>query len=194
MPPPAPALPQAKEVTVEMDPVKVADVAEWPEPQNKKEVQAFLGFANFYWRFIQDFLHHACLLFNLTEKDVMWSWGPPEQTAFNTLKCTVTFRPVLLFPDNNSPFHIKANSSDFATGAVLSQQSLEDEKWYPVAFYSKSLNAVEQNYEIHDKEMLAIIWSFEEWQHFLEGVQHKFEVWTDHKNLEYFWTAKKLNH
>ncbi|KAG5726384.1 hypothetical protein E4T56_gene18932 [Termitomyces sp. T112] len=178
---------------VEMDPVKVAGVAEWPEPQSKKEVQVFLGFANFYQRFIQDFLHHTHPLFNLTEKDVTWSWGLPEQLVFDTLKCTMTSRPILLFPDDNSLFCIEADSSDFAIGAVLLQQSSEDRKWHPVAFYSKSLNVVEWNYEIHDKEMLAIIQSFEEWQHFLEGVQHKSKVWTDHKNLKYFQTAKKLN-
>ncbi|KAG5729073.1 hypothetical protein E4T56_gene3112 [Termitomyces sp. T112] len=83
--------------------------------------------------------------------------------------------PILLFLDDNSPFQVDADTSDFATGAVLLQQSLEDEKWHPVAFYSKSLNMVEQNYKIHDKEMLAIIWSFEEWQHLLEGMQHKFK-------------------
>ncbi|KAG5727591.1 hypothetical protein E4T56_gene12326 [Termitomyces sp. T112] len=89
---------------LEMDPVKVVGVAEWLELKNKKEVQAFLGFANFYWRFIQDFLHHAYPLFNLTGKDVTWSWGSLEQTAFSTLKHTVTSGPVLLFPNNNSPF------------------------------------------------------------------------------------------
>jgi len=76
---------------------------------------------------------------------------------------------------------------------VLSQQSPEDDKWHPVLFYSKSMNDVERNYEIHDKEMLVIIRALEEWRHFLEGLQHKFEIWTDHKNLEYFMTAKKLN-
>ncbi|KAG5734888.1 hypothetical protein E4T56_gene13773 [Termitomyces sp. T112] len=126
-------------------------------------------------------------------KDTAWQWEPPQQAAFNTLKQSVTSKPVLLFPDNDSPFHVEADSSDFATGAVLSQQSKEDGKVHLVAFYSKSLNAVEWNYEIHDKEMLAIIQSFEEWRHFLEGAQHKFEVWTDHKNLEYFCSAKKLN-
>ena len=85
------------------------------------------------------------------------------------------------------------DSSDFATGAVLSQQSKDDDKWHPVAFLSKSLSVVECNYEIHDKEMLAIIWAMEEWRHFLEGAEHQFEVWTDHKNLEYFMSAKKLN-
>ena len=81
---------------------------------------------------------------------------------------------------------MEADSSDFVTGAVLSQQSVEDEKWHPVAFFSKSLNAVERNYEIHDKEMLAIIRALEEWRHFLEGAHHKFEIWTDHKNLEFY--------
>ncbi|KAG5719506.1 hypothetical protein E4T56_gene11418 [Termitomyces sp. T112] len=179
--------------TAEMDPIKVARVAEWPEPRNKKEVQAFLGFVNFYQRFIQDFSHHARPLFDLTVKDTAWWWEPPQQAAFDALKHSVTSKPVLLFPNNDSPFRVEADSSDFATGAVLSQQSKEDGKWHPVAFYSKSLNAVERNYEIHDKEMLAIIWSFEEWRHFLEGARHKFEVWTDHKNLEYFCSAKKLN-
>ncbi|KAG5721583.1 hypothetical protein E4T56_gene12884 [Termitomyces sp. T112] len=140
-----------------MDPIKVAGVAEWPEPRKKKEVQGFLGFVNFYQRFIQDFSHHARPLFYLIVKDTAWRWEPSQQAAFNALKQAMTSKPVLLFPDNDSPFHVKADSSDFATGAVLSQQSKEDGKWHPVAFYSQSLNAVEWNYEIHDKEMLAII-------------------------------------
>ncbi|KAG5735556.1 hypothetical protein E4T56_gene11068 [Termitomyces sp. T112] len=100
MPLPAPALPQTGEVTVEMDPVKVAGVVEWLEPKNK-EMQAFLGFINFYWRFIQDFSHHAHSLFDLTRKDIAWSWGPPEQVAFDTLKCAMTSGPIFLFPVNN---------------------------------------------------------------------------------------------
>ena len=83
--------------------------------------------------------------------------------------------------------------ADFAIGAVLSQESANDGKWHPVAFLSKSLSEVERNYEIHDKEMLAIIRAMEEWRHFLEGSELGFEVWTNHKNLEYFQTAKKLN-
>ena len=79
---------------------------------------------------------------------------------------------MLASPDNSRLFRIKADSSDFATGAVLSQQSLETEKWHPVAFLSMSLSPVEQNYEIHDKEMLAIIRAMEEWRQFLEGAEH----------------------
>jgi len=96
-------------------------------------------------------------------------------------------------PQESDPFWIEADSSDFATGVVLSQQSTTDGKWHPVAFYSKSLSSVKRNYEIHNKEMLAIIHALEEWRHFLEGATHLVEIWTDHKNLEYFMIAKKLN-
>ena len=101
--------------------------------------------------------------------------------------------PILALPDNSQPFRIKADSSDFATGAVLSQQSPEDNKWHPVAFLSKSLSPVEWNYEMHDKEMLAIVRALDEWRHFVEGAEHRCEILTDHKNLQYFMTAKKLN-
>ena len=93
---------------------------------------------------------------------------------------------VLVSPQESDPFQIEADSLDFATGAVLSQQSMTDRKWHPVAFYSKSLSSVERNYEIHDKEMLAIIHALEEWRYFLEGAIYLVEIWTDHKNLEYF--------
>ena len=78
-------------------------------------------------------------------------------------------------------------------GAVLSQENPDDRKWHPVAFLLKSLSPVERNYKIHNKEMLAIVQALEEWRHFLEGTEHQFEIWMDHKNLEYFMTAKKLN-
>jgi len=105
----------------------------------------------------------------------------------------VTTAPILASPQDSEPFYIEVDSSDFASGAVLSQKLPREDKWHPVAFYSKSLSPVEQNYEIHDKEMLAIICALEEWRHFLEGARHPVEIWTDHKNLEYFMTAKKLN-
>jgi hypothetical protein len=112
--------------TVEMDPVKVAGVADWPAPHNRREVQAFLGFVNFYRRFIAEFSHHARPLFDLTKKDVAWKWGPEAQAAFDELKRIVTSAPVFCAPDDARPFRVEADSSDFATGAVLSQESLID--------------------------------------------------------------------
>ncbi len=179
--------------SVVMDPVKIAGIKDWPVPTNKKEVQSFLGFTNFYRRFIQGFSKHARPLFDLTQKDAKWSWSAAEQAAFDGLKESVTSAPVLISPDSTKPFRIKADSSDFTTGAVLSQISADDGKWHPVAFMLKSLSSVECNYEIHDKEMLAIIRALQEWRHFVKGAEHHFEIWTDHKNLEYFMAAKQLN-
>ena len=87
---------------------------------------------------------------------------------------------------------MEVDASDYAMGGVLSIKC-EDGLWRPVAFLSKSLNETERNYKIHDKEMLAIIRGLEAWRHLLERVQVKFEIWTDHKNLEYFIKAQKLN-
>jgi len=177
---------------IEMDPVKVEGVSAWPAPTNVKEVQSFLGFVNFYRRFIQDFSDIATPLHELTRKDAAWNWSAACQKAFDSLKTAITSSPILIFPDESKPYKVEADSSNYATGAVLSQEG-DDGKWHPVAFLSKSLSSVERNYDIHDKELLSIIRALEEWRHFLEGAQHKFTIWTDHKNLEYFRTAKKLN-
>ena len=177
--------------TVKMDPAKVARVLEWPTPSNKKEVQSFLGFKNnFYQRFIEGFSHITWPLFNLTKVDSAFKWSSEEKSAFDILKDRITSALILALPDNSRPYCVEADSSYFATGAILSQENPDDGKWHPVAFLSKSLSPVEKNYEIHDKEMLAIVQALEEWRHFLEGTEHQFEIWMDHKNLEYFMMAK----
>jgi len=147
---------------VEMDPVKVAGVHDWLTLENWTDVQAFIGFVNFYCCFIQDFSTIARPLFDLTYSDKAWNWDAKEQEAFECLKMAVTTAPVLVSSQDSESFCIEADSSDFASGAVLSQQLPGKEKWHPVAFYSKSLSLVERNYEIHDKEMLTIICALEE--------------------------------
>jgi len=159
-----------------MDPVKVAGVREWPVLENWTDVQAFIGFVNFYCHFIQDFSTIARPLFDLTCSNQAWNWGTKEQEAFKCFKIAVTTAPTLASPQDSEPFHIEADSSDFASRAVLSQQLSGEEKWHLVAFYSKSLSPVEWNYEIHDKEMLTIICVLEEWRHFLEGACHLVEI------------------
>jgi hypothetical protein len=178
---------------VEMDPVKIAGVVDWPTPSHKKEVQSFVGFVNFYQQFIPGFSHHACALFDLTMKDIRFIWGLPQEGSFMKLKEPVTSAPVLILPNDDLLFRLEADSSSIATGAVLSQQNVNDNVWHPVAFLSKVLNPVERNDEIHDTEMLAIIRGLEEWRHYLEGAKHPVEIWTDHKNLEYFRVAQKSN-
>jgi len=128
----------------------------------------------------------------LIRKDEKWRWEKAQQKAFNELKRIFTSKPVLAAPDLDKEFRVEADASNYATGGVLSMKC-SDKKWRPVAFISKSLSDTERNYEIHNKEMLVVIRCLEAWRHFLEGAAVKFEIWTDHKNLEYFMKAQKLN-
>jgi hypothetical protein len=102
-------------------------------------------------------------------KDVRFIRGLPQEDSFTKLKELITSAPVLVQPDNDLPFQLKADGSGIATEAVLSQQSRKNNAWHPVAFLSKALNLVKRNYEIHDTEMLAIIRGFKEWRHYFKG-------------------------
>jgi hypothetical protein len=127
----------------------------------------------------------------LTCKDKL-EWNAEADQTFETLKMAFTTVPILTHPDFQKLFFLETDASDFALGAVLSQPD-KDRRLHPVAFHSQKFTAAEINYEIHDKELLAIVDSFQEWRHFLEGAQHLVTVHTDHKNLEYFMSAKVLN-
>jgi len=128
----------------------------------------------------------------MVKKNKKWDWTEKQEKAFKELKERFTKELVLAVLDIDKKMRMEVDASDYATGGVLSMEG-EDGKWKPVTFLSKSLNETERNYEIHDKEMLAIIRGLESWRHLLEGAQFKFEIWTDHKNLEYFMKAQKLN-
>ena len=132
------------------------------------------------------------LLHEITRKENKWSWRERQQKIFEELKKRFMTEPVLVTPDLDKEMRVEADASDFTTGRVLSMK-YEDEKWRPIAYISKLLNEAERNYKIHNKEMLAIIRCLEAWRHFLEGTKDWFKIWTDHKNLEYFMKAQKLN-
>jgi len=131
-------------------------------------------------------------LHDTVKKDRKWEWTEKQEKAFEELKKKFMQEPVLAELDLDKKMRMEVNASDYATGGVLSMEG-EDGKWRPVAFLFKSLNETERNYKIHNKEMLKIIRGLESWRHLLEGAQFKFEIWTDHKNLEYFMKAQKLN-
>jgi len=99
---------------------------------------------------------------------------------------------VLRIPNDEDPFKLSTNTSDFVTGAVLSQKDMQTNLWHPVAFFSKSLDVHERNYKIYDKELLVVIRGLEEYRHHLERHSHKIEIWLDHQNLTFFRTAQKL--
>ena len=102
-------------------------------------------------------------------------------------------RPVLVALDLDKEMRVEANILEYVTRGVLSMRC-EDKKQRPVAFISKLLNKAERNYEIHDRKMLVIIKCLDKWRHLLEGAHNKFEIWSDHKNLEYFMSSQKLNY
>jgi len=156
-------------------------------------MQKFLGLANYYRRFIKDFTRLAALLHVLVRKEQKWKWEGEQEETFERLKAVFTTEPVLAIPDIDREMRVEADASDYATGGVLSTKC-EDGKWRLVAFISKSLNATERNYKIHNKEMLAVIKCLGAWRHYLEEVKLEFEIWTDHKNLQYFIMSQKLNH
>jgi len=160
---------------IEMEAKKVEGVLGWPEPKNVKDVRKFLGLANYYRRFIKDFARVARPMNMLMRKDEKWRWGEEQQNAFNELKQVFMTKPVLAVLDLDKEFRVEADASNYATGGVLSMKC-SDEKWRPVAFIFKSLSNTERNYEIHNKEMLAVIRCLEVWRHFLEGTTEKFEI------------------
>ena len=129
----------------------------------------------------------------MVKKNQKWDWTEKQEKAFRELKKRFTKELVLAVPDLDTKIRMEVDTSDYATEGVLSMEC-EDGLWRPVAFLSKSLNETERTYEIHNKEILAIIRGLENWRYLLEGVHFKFEIWTDHKNLEYFMKAQKLNY
>jgi len=126
------------------------------------------------------------------KKDKKWEWTEKQKKAFEEFKRKFMQELVLAVPDLDKEMRMEVDALDYATGGVLLMEG-EDGKWRLVIFLSKSLNEIERNYKIYDKEILVIIRGLESWRHLLEGVQFKFEIWIDHKNLEYFMKAQKLN-
>ncbi len=159
-----------------------------------KELQRFLGFANFYRRFI---CHYSMISAPLTSllkgKPSKLTWTEEANTAFNTLKEKFTTAPILKHPEPNLPFVVEVDASNCGIGAVLSQRHGQPGKLFPCAFFSRKLTAAERNYDVGNKELLSMKAAIEEWRHWLEGAIHPFQVITDHKNLEYIKSAKRLN-
>ena len=174
-----------------MDPAKVQTILEWQRPRHLKELQAFIGFCNFYRRFIKGYLSILRPLTALTKKDHIYEWTDACQKAFEDLKTTVTSAPILRHFDRNKTSYVETDSLDYVASSVLSQKD-EEGTLHPIAFFSKKLVPTECNYEIYDKELLAIIRCFEAWRPELEGTDLPIQVLTDHKSLEYFMTTKKL--
>ena len=154
-----------------------------PVPTKIKEVQSFLGLANFYRHFVDNFSKVAKLLHKLTHKDKEWNWTDKCQTAFEKLKNIFISQPVLSMMDTTKPLRIESDASECATGAVLFMLQ-SDSKWHPCAYLSKGFNNMEWNYDVYNKKIMGIMWALEAWWHYLEECKYKIEIWTDHQNLD----------
>lgn len=177
---------------VSMDPAKIKAVQEWESPRSIKGVQSFLGFCNYYRRFMPRYSELALPLTQLTRKNTPFHWSQACEAAFQALKQHFNDEAMLAYPDPIRPYVLETDASDYALGAVLSQEDGSGQL-RPIAFHSRKFGPSEINYPVYDKELLAIRDSFATWRHYLQGACHAVRVITDHKNLEHFKSAKVMN-
>ena len=175
-----------------MDPVKVAGMREWPTPTTVKGVRSFLGFCNYYRAFVQDFSELALPLNALMRKGVEFTWTTKEQDAFDALKQRITSSPTLAHPQMDEQFELEVDASGNAMGAVLLQRQPDGTK-KPINFMSKTFNQAQRNYDIFDREFLAMIWGLQHSRPLLVGSPHKVIVRTDHNNLRYWRDPQKIS-
>ena len=163
---------------------KIECVQDFPQPKTKKQLQAFIGLAGFYRRFVPNFSEVLVPLYDLLRKNAAWNWSPKEEAAFQEIKCRLCSHPVVLkLPNMTATFVVSTDASDTGLGAVLSQEG------HVVEYASRRLSRAEVNYSATDRELLAIVWAVEKWRQYLFG--HRFAVFTDHRPLTYLQSLKE---
>jgi transposase InsO family protein len=178
---------------IRMDPGKVDSITSWPAPKSPHDIRVFLGLANFYRRFIKNFSELATPITALLRKNRKFEWTDEAQSAFDELRAAFTSAPILRHFDPSLPVVLEADASDFAVGAVISQRDPESGLLHPITFHSRKFNSAELNYEIYDKEMLAIVETMDQYRHYFEGLGHATTVLSDHRNLLWFTETKVYN-
>ena len=164
------------------NPARVIKVKDFPTPRNVDEVRSFLGLANYYRKFIQNFSHIAHPINTLLKKNVAFQWNQSQQEAFDLLKEKLISSPILRHPDMTKPFILMTDASDYAIGAVLGQQ-IGEEKDHLIAYASRALKKHEKNYATIEKEALAIVFAVTYFRQYLLG--QKIILYTDHNPLKW---------
>ncbi len=155
--------------TIKMDLIKLTRIRDWPTPTTVKQVSSFLGFGNYYQKFISGFTHLTRPLHDLTKKNKLWTWTAECQVAFDILKERFTSAPVLMMPDVNKPFVLQMDTSDCAIGAVLMQED-ENGDLHPCRFLSHALTPTKTRWQIYDRELFPIYYAlYKEWRYLFEG-------------------------
>ena len=171
---------------------KCQQIKDWPIPESAHDVQILLGFANFYRSFIPKFADICMPLTSLLSKGTEFTWGPDQHQALESLKNMITSDIVKPHPEPSKRFFLETDASLYALSGILSQED-DVGNIRPVSFYAKKLTPAQRNYDIGDRELLAIVESCKHWRHHLAGARHPIRVITDHANLVKFTTTKTLN-
>jgi len=177
---------------IKMEEAKAEQVKTWKPPRNVMEVRCFLGFTGYYCYFIKAYSQIAHPLLDLTKKASSWHWGPSQQWAFDELKEKMISKLVLRHPDPNKTFYLQTDASTKGVGAVLTQEADGTKKQKLIAYFSATFTLTEANYDIYEKEFLAVLKALEHWRAHLIWTQKLFIIETDHKNLTYWKEPKKL--
>ncbi|MBW0470593.1 hypothetical protein O181_010308 [Austropuccinia psidii MF-1] len=175
---------------LKMDSSKVQQILNWPQPNNIKALQSFLGFANFCQLFIKNYFKKITALTSLLKKDSPFIFNEEALSQCQILKEALTTTHILFYFNPSLPTIGETDASYYALGAVMSQ--VNDSGKHPIAFDSHKLLPTEPNYEIHDKELLGIVWALKRWRAFLLSLSNPFEVLGDHSSLQYFMSSKVL--
>ncbi|MBW0487784.1 hypothetical protein O181_027499 [Austropuccinia psidii MF-1] len=173
-----------------MDYSKVQKLLNWPQPRNIKALQSLIHFDNFYYCFIKNYSKKITSLTSLLKKDSPFIFNEEAFSQFQILKEAFTTAPILAHLNPSLPTIVDTDASDYALGALLSQ--VNDSGKHPIAFDSCKLLPAELNYEVHDKELLGIVWALKGWRAFLLSLSNTFEVLTYHSSLQYFMSSKFL--
>lgn len=178
-----------------MDPEKVFTITEWLSPTTVKELQSFLGFANFYRRFIEGYSRKMKPLTNLLKKGSKFIWGPDQEKAFNSMKQAFCSAPILRHFEPDLETVLETDASDFSISGILSQyvQYPDKKLLHPIAYFSRNLTSAERNYRVGDKELLAIVASLTLYRPYVVDLTQPLLVITDHSNLTTFASKRILN-
>ncbi|KAK4325292.1 hypothetical protein Pmani_004105 [Petrolisthes manimaculis] len=170
---------------------KIQKIKDASRPTTKKQVRSFLGLAGYYRKFIPNFSIIALPLSELLRKNApnKISWGSEQEEAFVSLKNLLCKEPILQLPDNQRPYILRTDASQYGIGAVLFQE--KDGEIFPVAYHSRKMKPAEINYSTVEKELLAVVEGIKKYYYYLYG--DKFVLETDHMPLESLRTSKNAN-
>jgi hypothetical protein len=186
------------EGTVQMDPAKLKGIADWPTPKCVRDVRAFLGFTGFYRYFVPNYSRIARPLIQLTQKNTPFHWWEPHMKAFETLKTLMCRRPILWQPDYNKPFFLTTDASSYGVGAVLSQEGETNPRTlkimrHPIVYYSATFTETERNYDIFERELLALMKALHHWRPHVAATEIPVTILMDHANLTHWKVPRKVN-